>query len=103
MGLWAVLPIALQGVLEALDAFTITWVRFVVSTLVLGGVLAARGSLPPLAGVGLAHLQLLAIATLFLAANYAAFLIGLDWTSAADAQVLIQLGPILLSLGGVVV
>jgi drug/metabolite transporter (DMT)-like permease len=103
MVLWAVLPIALQGVLEALDAFTITWVRFVVSTLVLGGVLAARGSLPPLAGVGLSHLRLLAIATLFLAANYAAFLIGLDWTSAADAQVLIQLGPILLSLGGVVV
>ena len=103
MALWAVLPFALQRVLTALDAFTITWVRFVASALVLGGVLAARGDLPPLRGLGATRAGLLAVATLFLAANYAAFLFGLDWTSAADAQVLIQLGPILLSLGGIAV
>jgi len=103
MALWAVLPIALQRVLESLDAFTITWARFVVSASVLGGVLAVRGNLPPLRRIGASRGALLAVATLFLAANYAAFLIGLDWTSAADAQVLIQLGPILLSLGGIVV
>jgi drug/metabolite transporter (DMT)-like permease len=103
MALWAVLPFALVGVLAALDAFTITWVRFVASTLALGGVLAARGSLPPLRDLDAARAALLAVATLFLAVNYAAFLFGLDWTSAADAQVLIQLGPVLLSLGGIAV
>jgi drug/metabolite transporter (DMT)-like permease len=103
MALWAVLPFALQRMLTALDAFTITWVRFVASTLVLGGVLAARGDLPPLRGMGASRAGLLAVATLFLATNYAAFLFGLHWTSAADAQVLIQLGPILLSLGGIAV
>jgi drug/metabolite transporter (DMT)-like permease len=101
MALWAVLPFTLVGVLTALDAFTITWVRFVASTLVLGGVLAARGDLPPLRQLDAGRATLLTVSTLFLAANYAAFLIGLDWTSAADAQVLIQLGPVLLSLGGV--
>jgi drug/metabolite transporter (DMT)-like permease len=103
MVLWAVLPFALQRTLSALDAFTITWVRFVASALVLGSVLALRGELPALRIAGADRAALLAIATLFLAANYAAFLFGLDWTSAADAQVLIQLGPILLSLGGIAV
>jgi drug/metabolite transporter (DMT)-like permease len=103
MALWAVLPIALQGVLRVLDAFTITWARCVVAVVVLGGVLGARSDLPPLRGVGVGRAVLLVVATLFLAANYAAFLIGLDWTSAADAQVLTQLGPILLSVGGIAV
>jgi drug/metabolite transporter (DMT)-like permease len=103
MSLWAVLPFALQRVLTALDAFTITWVRFVASALVLGCVLAVRRDLPPLRGVDASRAALLVVATLFLAVNYAAFLFGLAWTSAADAQVLIQLGPILLSLGGIAV
>src|SRR5262245_54266608 len=99
----AVLPFALAGGLTALHPFTITWVRFVASTLVLGGVLAARGDLPPLRSLDGSRAGLLGVATLFLAVNYAAFLFGLDWTSAADAQVLIQLGPVLLSLGGIAV
>jgi drug/metabolite transporter (DMT)-like permease len=103
MVLWAVLPFALQRVLTALDPFTITWVRFVASTFVLGGLLAVRRDLPRLRGIGASRAALLAAATLFLAANYAAFLFGLHWTSAADAQVLIQTGPILLSLGGIAV
>ncbi len=46
---------------------------------------------------------LLLAATLGLAANYIGFLLGLDHTSPANAQVLIQLGPLLLALGGLVV
>jgi len=103
MSLWAVLPIALRGVLEVLDPYTITWARFLASTFLLGGILAARRDLPSLRAVGSSRVLLLVVATLFLATNYVAFLIGLGWTSAADAQVLIQLGPILLSLGGIAV
>ena len=103
MVLWAVLPFALQRVLTALDAFTLTWVRMLASALVLGGALALRGGLPRLRAASAVQVALLATATLFLALNYGAFLFGLSWTSAADAQVLIQLGPILLSLGGILV
>ena len=46
---------------------------------------------------------MLALATLGLAANYIGFLLGLDHTSPANAQVLIQLGPLLLALGGLLV
>jgi drug/metabolite transporter (DMT)-like permease len=103
MLLWAVLPFALQGVLVALDPFTITWARFCVSALLLGAILLARRDLPaarelrgPLAlGLGLA--------TLGLAANYVLSLLGLHWTSPSDSQVLIQLGPMLLGLGGIAV
>jgi len=103
MALWAVLPLALKGVLEGLDALTITWTRFAVATLLLAGVLAARGGLPSFRGAGGRGLALLAVATLFLAANYWGYLVALDWTTAADAQVLIQLAPLLLALGGLLV
>jgi len=102
MGLWAVLPFALQGVLVALDPITITWARFCASSLLLAGLLAARGALPARAALhGLAGL--LCVATLGLAANYVLSLVGLHWTSPSDSQVLIQLGPMLLGLGGVTV
>jgi drug/metabolite transporter (DMT)-like permease len=103
MLLWAVLPIALQAVLVALDPYTLTWARFVASAIALGGFLAVRSDLPDLRRIGRSRALLLATATVFLAANYAAYLVGLDRSSAADAQVLIQLGPILLSLGGLFV
>jgi len=102
MLLWAVLPFALQAILVALDPVTITWTRFAVASLLLGAILRTRGTLPgrgELRSVAL----LLVVATLGLAANYVLSLIGLHWTSPSDSQVLIQLGPMLLGLGGILV
>jgi drug/metabolite transporter (DMT)-like permease len=101
MLLWAVLPFALQGILVALDPFTITWSRFLVSSLLLAAILAARGNLPSRAQLAAAGPSLLLAATLGLAANYVLSLVGLHWTSPSDSQVLIQLGPMLLALGGI--
>lgn len=103
MLLWGALPIALEGVLRSLDAATITWARFVVSALVLAALLGFRRRLPPLRGLRRLDWGLLAVATVFLAANYLAYLVALDWTSPANAQVMIQLAPLLLALGGIVV
>lgn len=103
MGLWGVLPLALRAALDVLDPVTLTAFRFVASAAVLGAVLALRGALPPLGGLSRAGVGLLAIATVGLAANYLGFLLGLDHTSPANAQVLIQLGPLLLALGGIAV
>lgn len=103
MLLWAVLPIALKGLVARIDPWTLNWTRFAASALLLGAWLALRASPPPLRGLDGRLAALLVVATAFLAANYAAFLVGLDWTSAADAGVLIQVGPILLSLGGIFV
>ena len=103
MLLWALLPIALKALVADLDVFTLTWARFLASALLLGAWLALRRSAPPLASLDARGAALLATAAVFLAANYGCFLVGLHWTSAADAGVLIQVGPILLSLGGIVV
>jgi len=103
MLIWATLPLFLEVLLEVMDPYSITWYRFTISTLCLGVILWWRGALPDLRLLTPQSWLLLATASLGLAANYITFLVGLQLTSAASAQVLIQLGPLLLALGGVVV
>jgi drug/metabolite transporter (DMT)-like permease len=103
MLLWGVLPLVLREALRSVDAASLTGFRFFTSALVLGAFLATTRRLPNLGQLSRLGVGLLAIATLGLAANYIGFLLGLDHTSPATAQVLIQLGPLLLALGGLVV
>ena len=101
--LWGFLPIALKVALTGMDAWTITWWRFMFSMLGLGAFLAWRGQLPRLRGAGRAAWTLLGIALVTLLANYLLYLIALDHTTPSVAQVVIQLAPIMLLLGGVFV
>ena len=101
--LWGMLPLLLDIALQALDPITITWFRFVVAFAVLGTWLGLRGEWPRRRQLTRPLAIQLAIATLFLGANYLAFLVGLDMTSAGTAEVVIQLAPLLLALGGLVV
>lgn len=104
MLLWGVLPLVLDAVLRALpDPVTITWFRFGVSALAMGAWLGARRRLPPLRVLGRGGAALLLIATTGLGTNYVCYLMGLGRTSPASIQVLIQLGPLFLALGGLVV
>lgn len=100
--LWGLLPIALTIVLDAMDAWTITWWRFAVSCVSLGAILAWRGELPGRGAVRSGAL-LLALALVTLTANYVLYLVALDHTSPSVAQVVIQVAPLLLLLGGVFV
>ncbi|MEO0972159.1 MAG: DMT family transporter [Pseudomonadota bacterium] len=103
VALWATLPIVLKLLLERLDAFTLTWVRFTVAAGLVGAWLAWRRRLPdPRQLVG--HERwLLALVVLGLAGNYVLYLLGLDATTPSAAQVVIQLAPLFLALGGIVV
>jgi drug/metabolite transporter (DMT)-like permease len=103
MGLWAVLPFALAGALERVDPVTLTWARFVLASTALFGWLAVRRELPALRSLAGGGWRLLVLAVLGLAANYIAYLVGLQRTTPASAQVLIQLAQVLLSLGGIAV
>ncbi len=100
---WGALPVALKPLLEQMDAYTITWYRFLFSAVVLLLLLSGRGALPNLAALSRGNGILLALAIAGLSANYVAYLIGLDLSTPANSQVLIQLAPILLALGGLVV
>lgn len=101
--LWAVLPIALKITLEQLDAFSITWYRFLASSVLLGAWLGARRKLPRLKNHMRHVYVLLVLVTLGLGSNYVLYLLGLDRISAGSAQVVIQLAPALTMLGAVVV
>jgi len=100
--LWGILPIALTVTLQELDVYTVTWFRFVVSFALLAVYLGVRGKLPSLEQLRSASWKLLVIATIFLAGNYILFLQGLALTAPANAEVIIQLAPLLMGLGGLV-
>jgi drug/metabolite transporter (DMT)-like permease len=101
--LWGILPIALKVTLQALDVYTVIWFRFLASFVLLAVYLGVRGQLPKLEQLRSVSGKLLAMATLFLAANYFLFMQGLALTSPANAEVLIQLAVLLLGLGGLVI
>ncbi|MEM9536460.1 MAG: DMT family transporter [Cyanobacteria bacterium P01_E01_bin.45] len=100
--LWGMLPLLLDITLQVLDPVTITWFRFAIAFSVLGTWLGLRGEWPQRRQLTRSLVIQLAIATVFLGANYLAFLVGLDMTSAGTAEVVIQLAPLLLALGGLV-
>lgn len=101
--LWGFLPIALKVTLTGMDVYTITWWRFAVSMLSLGAFLAWRGELPRMRGVRRSAWMILGIALAMLLTNYVLYLFALDLTSPSITQVVIQLAPLLLLLGGVFV
>ncbi len=103
MLLWGALPYALAHALVKLDPATLTCFRFASAAVVLAGVLGARGELPRPSALGSGAALLLALAILGLTANFVGFLFGLERSSPANAQVLIQAAPLLLALGGVLI
>ena len=100
---WATLPVALSVMLRDLDPLTLTWFRFLAASVLLAAVLGPRGSLPKLSTLAPTGWLLLVLATLFLAANYLLFLIGLSLTTPANTQILMQLSPLLFALGGITI
>lgn len=100
--LWSTLPIAAKLALAGVDAFTLTWVRFAVAGLATFVWVAARGNLHTLRGLDRSTWLWLGAASLGLVGNYLLYLVGLQLTTPANAQVLIQAAPLLMGLGGVV-
>jgi drug/metabolite transporter (DMT)-like permease len=101
--LWGILPISLSVVLEVLDVYTVTWFRFGMAFCSLFIYLASRKQLPELQKLRKASLGLIITATLFLGLNYLLFLQGLLLTSPTTAEVVIQLAPLLFSMGALVI
>lgn len=100
---WATLPVALKIALEQVDAVTLTWFRFLVAALVTAAWLGWRGGLGGYRALSSRHRRLLALAGVMLLGNYLFFLLGVDRTSPANAQLIIQLAPLLMAFGGIVV
>ncbi len=99
---WATLPVALALALVYVDSWTLTWFRFLVAALVLTAWIQKRGVLAVASHRTTRRLWLLLfVAAATLTANYMLFILGLERTTPAVAQVLIQLAPVLMGLGGI--
>jgi drug/metabolite transporter (DMT)-like permease len=98
---WGLLPIALKAMLAYMDPFTITWYRFLAAAVIAGLLLTATGRLPRLGRLDVAGRVLMVVAVVGLIGNYVFYLLGLDYASPGTTQVLMQLAPLFLLLGGV--
>jgi drug/metabolite transporter (DMT)-like permease len=99
--LWGMLPIALKVLLVELTANTITWVRFLAAAIFVSVVLYKHQAIPTLRHLNSKARWLLCIAVAGLLSNYILYLLGLNLLSAETAQVVIQLAPFLMMLGGI--
>ncbi|HEX5793200.1 MAG TPA: DMT family transporter, partial [Rheinheimera sp.] len=101
--LWGMLPIALKVLLDVLTANTITAIRFLVAAVMVGLWLKFSGKLPGISLLSSKKIgSLLLIAIIGLLSNYIMYLSGLNYLSAETGQVVIQLAPFLMMLGGVI-
>jgi len=98
--MWGVLPIFLKLLLEHMDAYTITWYRFLVATALLGAFLLAKGRIPSVTKLNRTGWLLMLVAALGLSGNYVFYLFGLTRVTPETAQMVIQLAPMFLLFGG---
>jgi drug/metabolite transporter (DMT)-like permease len=100
---WATLPVALKITLEQLDAYTLTWFRFLVAALCMAAWLGLRQGFAGFGRLDAPRWGMLAVAALALIGNYVFYLLGVQHTTPGNAQLLIQLAPLLMALGGIFV
>jgi drug/metabolite transporter (DMT)-like permease len=100
---WGIGPPLLKELLPVLGSATIVWCRLTISALVLAAYFATYRSTPWRAVLEPRNLALIAIATVGLLGNYIVFMFGLEHIPPGAAQILGQLGPLALLVGGVLI
>ncbi len=98
---WSTLPVALKLSLGATDAMTLTWFRFLTAGVFTAVIIIIRNKAAEFKGLKTAQWIWLCLGAVMLIGNYVLFLVGMEMTSPANAQVFIQLAPLLMTLGGV--
>ena len=100
--LWGGLPVVLKLLLQWLDPFTVTWYRFLVGGAMLVPLVHFRHGLASPFRIRGAALVLALVCVLVLGGNYLAYLMGLSRISPGSAQIVMQLTPIIVLLGGLI-
>ncbi len=100
--LWSTLAIILKSALEQIDPWSLTWFRFAVAFAFFATWVAVRKRPGRIRDLDRKSWILIVIAAAMLTTNYLTYLKGLDYTTPANAQLLIQLAPLSLAIGGFV-
>jgi drug/metabolite transporter (DMT)-like permease len=98
---WATLPLVLKMTLQVIDPITLTWFRFLFAAVFMFFWLSAKKQLGIYRSLDKRRIWMLLIAALLLIGNYVGYLLGVFYTSPTNAQLLIQLAPLLMAMGGV--
>ena len=101
--MWGILPLALKSVLLLMDAYTITWYRFLFAAFFVGILLSVKNKIPRSALKSPSRIKQLLFAAILLSLNYILYLISLHYIPAETAQMLIQMAPFFMLLGSVVI
>lgn len=99
--LWGTLPIALKVLLANVNPKTIVFYRLFVVSLILSVLLYRKREWAKLKQPRISVFTLFAIATVGLTGNNLVFLLGLEYISPSASQVVIQLAPMFLLIGAV--
>lgn len=99
--LWGFLAIALKVSLEDLPPASVVWFRFTFAFVLLAlyFLVTSRKQF----GIFRRPPFILIVAGVMLGLNYLGFISGVHYTSPSNAQVFIQLGPVLFALSGIVI
>jgi drug/metabolite transporter (DMT)-like permease len=100
--MWGLLPLALKSVLVLMDAYTITWYRFIFAAFFVTILLASKRKIPFSVFQQKNLMVPILFAAVFLSLNYIFYLTSLYFIPVETAQMLIQMAPFLMIVGGVV-
>ncbi|MHA7111979.1 DMT family transporter [Sunxiuqinia elliptica] len=98
--LWGFLAIVLKVAVQEVAPQTVVWFRFAIAFTLLLGWQATKH--PQSLKILIRPPLMLVFAAMALSWNYLGFMLGIHYTSPGNAQLVIQTGPILLALAGVV-
>ena len=99
---WGTMPVALKLLVGWLDAYTLSWSRFLAAGLLIAPVVLRRHGVSALAAAARQPLLMLAC-VVGLTGNYVLYQTGLRSISPDTAQVIVQLSPMLALIGGLVI
>lgn len=99
--MWGVLPLFMLLALQTMDPITVSFYRFIFAFLVIMMLVAYKKQWPRRQQFAQRRVWIVLLAGLALSANYVGYVKSLEYLHPESAQVIIQLAPFLLMLGGV--
>lgn len=97
--LWGLLPIALKGLLDLMDPYTIIWYRLMVSFVFLFLFITRKHGIPSPLKLRAPLIYLLIICSLALCGNYILYILGLGRINPSAATIVIQLSSVFMLMG----
>lgn len=93
---WGLLPVVSKGILDAIDAYTLNFYRFIVAIFVLMTYIRLKNVFINFKKLTAKHFLLLACAVVGLFLNHVMYMDALNYIPPGASQIIIQLGPISL-------